>query len=358
MRAATVDGDNSREERSWARDHANYVLTNPDTLHHSILPAHPRWTRLLAGLTHVVIDECHHYRGVFGAHVAHVLRRLRRICAHYGADPVFVLSSATVSEPEVFAARLTGLDVVPVTDDASPHAARTIALWEPPIIPGIGDDKEGVVRRSATTEAGSCSPTWSSARCAPLPSSGRGAAPRQSPPRRNDVWARSTQARGPGRDVSRRISARGATRARAAAPQRRPSRSGQHKRARLGIDVAGLDAVITVGFPGTRAALQQQLRPGRTVGRLDRHPDRTGRAARHVLGPPSRGSPRSAGRGVGLRPGQSVRPGTSPRCRRPGDPADRGRLRVVRAPGGRGRRGSGGSRLAAQAPGRLVLDQA
>ncbi|MEH3032611.1 MAG: DEAD/DEAH box helicase, partial [Aeromicrobium erythreum] len=85
-RFTTVDGDDSREQRAWAREHADWVLTNPDTLHHSILPGHARWTRLLAGLRYVVVDECHHYRGLFGAHVAHVLRRLLRVCEHYGSD--------------------------------------------------------------------------------------------------------------------------------------------------------------------------------------------------------------------------------------------------------------------------------
>ncbi len=79
VRAATVDGDNSREERQWARDHANYVVTNPDILHRTMLPGHQRWARFLSGLRYVVVDECHHYRGVFGSHVSHVLRRLRRI---------------------------------------------------------------------------------------------------------------------------------------------------------------------------------------------------------------------------------------------------------------------------------------
>jgi DEAD/DEAH box helicase domain-containing protein len=267
-RAATVDGDNSREERAWARGHANYLLTNPDTLHHSILPAHARWSRVLGGLTHVVIDECHHYRGVFGAHVAHVLRRLRRICAHYGADPTFVLSSATVAEPEVFAARLTGLDVVPVTDDASPHAARTIALWEPPLLPAVDPQKPGTVRRSATAEAGELLTDLviGKVRTLAFVRSRRGA----------EAVAATAQRRLA--EVDRELAARVATYRGGYQPEERRElerrlRSGDllglasTNALELGIDVAGLDAVITVGFPGTRAALQQQFGRAGRAGR-------------------------------------------------------------------------------------------
>lgn len=268
-RPATVDGDNSREERAWARDHANYLLTNPDTLHHTILPGHARWARVLGGLTHVVIDECHHYRGVFGAHVAHVLRRLRRICAYYGAEPVFVLSSATVSDPEVFAARLTGLDVVPVTDDASPHAARTIALWEPPLLPGTdpsGNPTAGVVRRSATTEAGELLTDLVIGRVRTLAfvRSRKGA---------ESVAATAQRRLG---EIDPELVSRVATYRGGYLPEERRElerrlRSGDllglasTNALELGIDVAGLDAVVTVGFPGTRAALQQQFgRAGRS----------------------------------------------------------------------------------------------
>jgi DEAD/DEAH box helicase domain-containing protein len=109
VRAATYDGDTPREERDWVRRHGRFVLTNPDMLHRGILPRHGDWASFLRHLRYVVVDECHSYRGVFGSHVALVLRRLRRICARYGASPVFVLASATVSSPETSAARLTGL---------------------------------------------------------------------------------------------------------------------------------------------------------------------------------------------------------------------------------------------------------
>lgn len=101
VRVCTHDGDSSHEQRDWTRDFGEYVLTNPDMLHRSMLPGHARWASFWRSLRYVVVDECHHYRGVFGAHVSHVLRRLRRVCASYGAHPTFVLASATVADPEV-----------------------------------------------------------------------------------------------------------------------------------------------------------------------------------------------------------------------------------------------------------------
>ncbi|WP_242625303.1 DEAD/DEAH box helicase [Krasilnikovia cinnamomea] len=135
IRPATFDGDTAREEREWVRQHSRFVLTNPDMLHHSLLPGHARWGVFLRRLTYVVIDECHTYRGVFGSHVAHVLRRLRRAATRYGGRPTFVLASATSGDPADTASRLTGLPVVAVTEDASPRGAVTFALWEPPLLP-------------------------------------------------------------------------------------------------------------------------------------------------------------------------------------------------------------------------------
>ena len=147
LRPATYDGDTLQEERRWVRDHANYVLTNPDLLHYSLLPGHQRWAPFLRGLRFVVVDECHRYRGVFGAQVAAVLRRLRRVAARYGAHPVFVLASATASDPGRTAGLLTGLDVVEVTEDASRRGDTDLVLWEPPERP----DGSGT-RRTAASE--------------------------------------------------------------------------------------------------------------------------------------------------------------------------------------------------------------
>jgi DEAD/DEAH box helicase domain-containing protein len=133
VRPVTYDGDSTREERDWARNHANYLLTNPDMLHRTMLPSHARWAHFWGALRFVVVDECHHYRGVFGAHVAQILRRLRRVAAHYGAEPTFVMASATAAEPDVTASRLAGVPVEAVDVDGSPRGQTAVALWEPPL---------------------------------------------------------------------------------------------------------------------------------------------------------------------------------------------------------------------------------
>ncbi len=265
LRPATVDGDNSREQRTWARDHANWVLTNPDILHRTLLPGHERWARLLAGLRVVVVDECHHYRGVFGAHVAQILRRLRRLCEHYGADPRFVLSSATVAEPAASAARLLGSPVTAVTDDASPRAGRTVAFWQPP----LRADRDGVqIRRAAGAEAADLLTDLvvGGTRTLVFVRSRRGA----------EQLALTT--RRALDEVDPSLPGRVATYRGGYLPEERREleqrlRSGDllglatTNALELGIDIAGLDAVVTVGFPGTRAALWQQLgRAGRAGG--------------------------------------------------------------------------------------------
>ncbi|MCA2178398.1 DEAD/DEAH box helicase [Nonomuraea glycinis] len=152
VRAACFDGDTQYEERTWVRKHANYVLTNPDMLHRGILPRHAQWSAFFRRLSLVVVDECHGYRGVFGSHVAQILRRLRRVCARYGTQPTFLLASATASEPGTFAKRLTGLEMAEVTTDASPKGSTTVALWEPPLTELRGEGG-APVRRTATAEA-------------------------------------------------------------------------------------------------------------------------------------------------------------------------------------------------------------
>jgi DEAD/DEAH box helicase domain-containing protein len=149
VRPAIYDGDTPREARRQIRRSANVVLTNPDMLHVGILPNHAAWAELFANLAVVVIDEAHVYRGVFGSHVGGVLRRLRRIAAAYGTDPVFLLTSATIANPVELAERLTGLQDVQLIDaDGSPTPRRKIAVWNPPLT----DEVLGT-RRSALAEA-------------------------------------------------------------------------------------------------------------------------------------------------------------------------------------------------------------
>jgi DEAD/DEAH box helicase domain-containing protein len=148
LRHAIYDGDTPREERRSIRQRSNLILTNPDMLHVGVLPNHRSWGDVLANLAWVVVDEAHVYRGVFGSHVANVLRRLRRLALAYGCRPRFVLTSATIANPEDLAERLTGLDVRLVDDDGAPRAERRIAMWNPPLV----DERSGT-RASALSEA-------------------------------------------------------------------------------------------------------------------------------------------------------------------------------------------------------------
>jgi DEAD/DEAH box helicase domain-containing protein len=149
IRPAIYDGDTPRPERAAIRKRSNLILTNPDMLHVGILPNHPAWGDLLANLAFVVVDEAHVYRGVFGSHVANVLRRLRRLANIYGTEPRFLLASATIANPTELAAGLTGLpDVALVDYDAAPRAEREVAMWNPPLL----DERLGL-RASPLAEA-------------------------------------------------------------------------------------------------------------------------------------------------------------------------------------------------------------
>jgi DEAD/DEAH box helicase domain-containing protein len=264
-RVATYDGDTPPDERRWVREHAGYVLTNPDLLHHSLLPGHERWAPFLRGLRFVVVDECHHYRGVFGSHVAAVLRRLRRVAAHYGADPVFILASATVSGPEQHASRLTGLAVRPVVDDASPRGATDVVLWEPPLLPG-GGEGGAPTRRSAVAETADllADLTCAGVRSLAFVRSRRGV----------ETVAATTQrlVRDVDPDLADRVAAyRGGYLPEERRHLERRLRDGSllglaaTNALELGVDVAGLDAVLLAGWPGRRASMWQQVgRAGRS----------------------------------------------------------------------------------------------
>jgi len=145
---ATFDGDTAQSARAEIKRCTRIVLTNPDMLHIGILPNHQSWSRLLKHLRYVVIDEAHVYRGVFGSHVAGVLRRLRRLCQHYGSSPQFICCSATIANPDEHAERLLGLPFAVVGRDGSPHGGKDFVFWNPPII-----DEPKSARRSANSEA-------------------------------------------------------------------------------------------------------------------------------------------------------------------------------------------------------------
>ncbi|MEV5594009.1 DEAD/DEAH box helicase [Streptomyces sp. NPDC052496] len=264
VRPAVYDGDTPVEEREWVRQYGNYVLTNPDMLHLGILPAHPRWSSFLRALRYVVIDECHSYRGVFGSHVAQVVRRLRRVCARYGSEPVFLLASATAAEPAQAAERLTGLPVAEVTEDTSPRGEVVFALWEPPLTELHGE-QGAPVRRTATAETADLLTDLAlqDVRTLAFVRSRRGA----------ELIALIAQERlgAVERSLAHRVAAyRGGY----LPEERRALERALHTgdllglaattALELGVDVSGLDAVLIAGYPGTRASLWQQAgRAGR-----------------------------------------------------------------------------------------------
>ncbi|TDC71763.1 DEAD/DEAH box helicase, partial [Micromonospora sp. KC606] len=281
VRPATYDGDTPRAEREWIRRHARFVLTNPDMLHHGILPGHAHWSGFLRRLAYVVIDECHTYRGVFGSHVAHVLRRLRRLSGSPGrasstalADsrraPVFLLASATSGDPATAAGRLTGLPVVAVTEDTSPRGGVTFALWEPPLLPSSAAPSPDAdllqVRRSALRETADllADTVAEGVRTLAFVRSRRGAevvaanarrALDEAVPGLGDRVAayRAGYLREERRELERALL------------QGELLGLASTNALELGVDLVGLDAVLICGWPGTRASLWQQAgRAGRS----------------------------------------------------------------------------------------------
>ncbi|MGH3621362.1 MAG: DEAD/DEAH box helicase, partial [Sciscionella sp.] len=265
IRAATFDGDTPLAERDWVRAHARWVFTNPDMLHRSLLPRHGRWATFFRRLRYVVVDECHSYRGLFGSHVALLLRRLRRVAARYGANPVFVLASATVSDPARSATHLTGVPCVAVTEDTSPRGARTVALWEPPLLEELAGENGAPVRRSAGAEAARilADLVVEDARTLAFVRSRRGA-------ELTSLGARRLLG-GVSADLVRRVAAyragylpedrRALERALLDGELRGVATTNALE---LGVDIAGLDAVVVAGYPGTLASFWQQAgRAGR-----------------------------------------------------------------------------------------------
>jgi DEAD/DEAH box helicase domain-containing protein len=267
VRVSTHDGDSTQEERAWTRDHGEYVLTNPDMLHHSLLPSHARWAGLLGSVRYVVVDECHHYRGVFGAHVAHVLRRLRRVCESYGSRPTFILASATAADPATTATRLTGLDVAAVTADHSPRGEISLLMWEPPLTSHTGENGAPVRRAASSEVAGLLADLVAEdVRTLAFVRSRRGA--EQVALQAADLLSEVDPAL-PGRVAAYRGGYLPEERRDLEAALRSGDLLGLAATSalELGIDISGLDAVLLAGFPGTRAAFWQQVgRAGRSGG--------------------------------------------------------------------------------------------
>lgn len=270
--AMPYDGDTPLEVRDVARAHASVLLSNPDMVHRSLLPAHERWASFLGRLRFVVVDESHVYRGVFGSHVAQVLRRLRRVCEQYGAEPTFVAASATSADPAASTERLLGVPVVPVTHDGSPRGARTFLLWEPPLLPGQpgradADDAAGPAERHRNV----------------VPETADLLTDLVVAGARTVAFVRSRRAAEVVADLARTALAEidatlpdrvAAYRSGYLPHERRDLEAALHDgrllgvaattALELGVDVSGLDAVLVAGWPGTRASLFQQAgRAGR-----------------------------------------------------------------------------------------------
>jgi DEAD/DEAH box helicase domain-containing protein len=251
VRAAIYDGDTPTERRSQIRKWANLVLTNPDMLHIGVLPRHDLWADVLHNLRYVVVDEAHVYRGVFGSHVANVLRRLRRMARVYGSEPQFLLASATIANPGDLAEALLGVETTVIGDDAAPRAERTIALWNPELL-----DAELGIRASALGDASRIMAELvqrdlrticfaKSRKAAELihrmtsdrvdPTTAKRLAPYRAgytPQQRRDIERRLVEGELLGVAATDALE--------------------------LGIDIGLLDCAISVGFPGTIASLRQQ----------------------------------------------------------------------------------------------------
>ncbi|MFT4086173.1 MAG: DEAD/DEAH box helicase [Gordonia sp. (in: high G+C Gram-positive bacteria)] len=281
LQPCAYDGDTDPELRQWARTNSRWIFTNPDMLHIGILSSHPKWRQFFAQLRYIVVDECHHYRGVFGSHTALVLRRALRIARMYGANPVVVGASATVSNPAQALSRLIGEDVVAVTGDTSPHGERTVAMWEPGFLegsggaPGSGDhgagsgagrgENDAPVRRSAGAEASRLLADFviEGARTLCFVRS------------RHGVEVTAMRAKQILADVAPELVDRiGAYRAGYLADDRRKLERALSdgellgvattNALELGVDISGLDAVVVAGYPGTVASFWQQAgRAGR-----------------------------------------------------------------------------------------------
>jgi DEAD/DEAH box helicase domain-containing protein len=260
---ATYDGDTPAASRQVARQKARVLLTNPDMIHVSLLPRHERWDDFFYNLRYVVIDEAHTYRGVFGSNVANVLRRLRRVASFYGAEPRFILASATIRNAREHAQHLTGLEVAHISGDGAPVGRRKIVFWQPPLI-----EDQANIRRSSNSEAAELlgELVRNGVRSICFTKSRRSA---------ELIYQQTVDLL---KDTDPHLAERVTPyRAGYTPEQRRHIETmlfgGQllavvsTSALELGIDIGALDAAITVGYPGTMASLWQQWgRAGRGKG--------------------------------------------------------------------------------------------
>jgi len=262
LKTSTYDGDTPPSVRSVVRAAGQIVISNPDMLHAAILPHHTKWFKLFENLQFVVIDELHSYRGLFGSHLANVIRRLRRICAHYGSDPIFICASATIGNPGDLAQRLIGAPVTLVDDDGAPRGRRHVLMVNPPLLdPALGirasslltgqrlaerlirDGVQTIVFARSRTSVEVLTTYLREALPAPSghPSPIRGYRGGYLPNERRDIERGLRDGRVRGVVATNALE--------------------------LGIDIGGLDAAISVGYPGTIASSWQQLgRAGRRAG--------------------------------------------------------------------------------------------
>lgn len=288
LHAASYDGDTPTGERRWIREHANFILTTPDMLNYSILSNHRQWSSFLRGLRYVVLDEAHSYRGVFGAHIANLLRRLRRVCALYRTVPVFYGASATSSNPVESFSKLIGVPqqaVTAITESTSARGETTVALWEPEFMPPKAHDQLAKGTRSTQQQA--------------VQSKAEQEAPRRVSPveqgaqmltdlvlsrtrslvfagSRRSVEILSQKTQRYLDEVEAGLAHRVAAYRAGYTPEERRElerklRNGEllglasTSALELGIDISGLDAVLVAGWPGTRASFMQRVgRAGRS----------------------------------------------------------------------------------------------
>ncbi len=302
------DGDTPATLRPAIREAGHIVVTNPDMLHTGILPHHTKWVRLFENLKYVVIDELHTYRGVFGSHVANVLRRLRRICEFYGSEPQFLCSSATIANPEATGRTADREAVKLIDDNGAPQGEKHFIFFNPPVV-----SRRRVARAGAESRAAHrrqvFAPRRADDRFRPLPARDGSAA---------DVFAGRYGERRAGHHRKRAADIRGYRGGYLPSERRaieRGLRNGDvlgvvsTNALELGIDVGRLDACVMVGYPGTIASHVAASRPRRAAAR---HVGRGARRVQRAAGSIHRPAPRLLFRPVtGTRPHQPGQPDDS-----------------------------------------------